>query len=95
MKKVHTMEPVKELRTAVERFGVPEVSKRLGLGGPSLHDIIKKGECRPAYNLAARTMLETDTRPRILVCHCPAGADVKVARKLLETLGIKTLEFTE
>lgn len=95
MSKTFKTEPAVAVLRAVEEMGVPAVAEAFGVHPSSIYNIAKSGECRPAFNLAAKTLLKKPTQSRLLICRVPEGTDTATARKLLAALGIKSMEFTE
>lgn len=77
------------------RFGKTRASKMLGL--TDIGHLIRAGKARPAYEIAAKAILEAevpkdDTRTRSFVVKM-SPEHLKVMKPLIDTLGIPYLEL--
>lgn len=56
------LEPLRQLQELIDRKGAREASRLLGLSENSCSDMVRKGKCRPAYNLAAQHLISLEDR---------------------------------
>lgn len=97
VKEVHTeyTTEIPAIRKLYETFGRARASKMLGL--TDITYMINSGKARPAYELAARAILESeipkeDNRTRSFVVKL-SPEHLKVMKPLIDTLGIPYLEL--